>query len=77
MIKHLQDKIRQLRARYRTWCSIDDVLNRRAIVEQYLFDCAGGKRPLPDAETCRLIALKLGTPTYVCKVKLQSREDRQ
>lgn len=39
-----------------------DALNRRAIVEQYLFDCASGKRPLPDAERCRRMALKLGIP---------------
>ena len=37
-------------------------LNRRVTVEQYLFDCAAGKKPLSDADTCRQLALKLGVP---------------
>lgn len=49
---------------------IDDLLKRRVAVEQYLFDCVDGKRPLPDKETCRLIALKLGTPSEYQTVKL-------
>lgn len=40
-----------------------DILNRRAEVESYLFDCANEKRPLPDKEQCRLLALKLGVPS--------------
>jgi hypothetical protein len=35
-------------------------LNRRAEVEQHLFDCYHNKRPLPDAEECKSLALKLG-----------------
>lgn len=38
------------------------MLNRRVEVEQELFDCAHGKRPLPDAAQCRQWALRLGTP---------------
>jgi hypothetical protein len=39
-------------------------LNRRATVEQMLFDVAAGKRPLPDREDCRQIALYLGIRGY-------------
>lgn len=37
-----------------------DAMNRRVEVEQYLFDCAAGKRLLPDATKCRELALRLG-----------------
>lgn len=37
-------------------------LNRRVAVEQHLLDCATGKCPLPDAATCRALALRLGVP---------------
>lgn len=37
-------------------------LNRRATVEQWMFDAANGKRPMPDASELRQWALKLGTP---------------
>lgn len=40
----------------------DEELNRRTQVEQWLFACAAGKKPLPDAATCRWLALRLGTP---------------
>lgn len=35
-------------------------LNRRVEVEQYLLDCANGKRSLPDNKKCRELALRLG-----------------
>lgn len=41
-----------------------DAMNRRVKVEQYLFDCANGKKPLPDATKCRELALSLGTPSW-------------
>lgn len=37
-------------------------LNRRTGIEQWLLACAAGKKPLPDANTCRWLALRLGTP---------------
>ena len=37
-------------------------LNRRVEVENELFMMATGKKPLPDAEMCRKLALRLGTP---------------
>lgn len=37
-------------------------LNRRTTVENMLFEMAAGKRPLPTAEECREMALKLGVP---------------
>ena len=39
-----------------------EMINRRAEVEQFLFDCYAGKRPLPDKDTCRALAMKLGVP---------------
>lgn len=37
-------------------------LNRRAAVEQQLWDCWHGKRALPDKEQCAEWARKLGVP---------------
>ncbi len=37
-------------------------LNRRAEVEQELWDCSRGKKQLPDAEQCKQWALRLGVP---------------
>jgi hypothetical protein len=37
-------------------------LNRRATVEQWMFDAARGKRPMPTPEELRAWAIKLGTP---------------
>lgn len=48
-----------------TWWAA--ALNRRAEVEQTLLDVAHGKRPLPDAETCRALALRLGVPEEFAK----------
>lgn len=55
-----------MRCKYRLiniWHSGDE-LNRRVKVEQYLFDCANGKKPLPDAAKCSELALVLGTPSW-------------
>lgn len=41
------------------WAS---ALNRRATVEQWMFDAARGKRRMPTAEELRSWATKLGTP---------------
>jgi hypothetical protein len=51
-----------LKYRLRLHLGIGEELNRRVKVEQYLFDCAAGKKPLPDQATCRELALYLGTP---------------
>lgn len=48
------------------WLSViqpPDWLNRRAEVEQELFDAANGKRPMPDAAQLRTWALRLGVPS--------------
>jgi hypothetical protein len=39
-------------------------LNRRAEVEQVLFNVANGKRPTLSPEECRALAMKLGDPCY-------------
>jgi hypothetical protein len=36
-------------------------LNRKVVVESYLLNCASGRKPLPNQETCRRLALYLGT----------------
>lgn len=54
--------ITRLRNQYRIWRNSGKELRRRVKVEQYLFDAAGGKEPLPDAEKCRELAKTLGVP---------------
>lgn len=66
----------RLPARWRLIRGSADELNRRAIVEQYLFDCAKGKRPLPDAERCRRMALKLGIPGNDIRIDPPEPEDQ-
>jgi hypothetical protein len=41
---------------------INQILNRRATVEQWMFDAASGKRPMPTPDELRQWALHLGTP---------------
>jgi hypothetical protein len=41
---------------------VGDFLNRRVKVENFLFECAAGKRPVPDQAKCRELALQLGVP---------------
>jgi hypothetical protein len=41
---------------------INRILNRRATVEQWMFDAASGKRPMPTPDELRQWALHLGTP---------------
>jgi len=48
---------------------LTDRINRSVPVEQELLDIANGKRPLPTAEDCRRMAMKLGVPTKYTKVK--------
>jgi hypothetical protein len=43
----------------------DRSLNRRAEIEQLMFDAARGKRPMPTADELRKWALGLGTPDEV------------
>jgi len=52
----------RLQARYRMLRYHGKELNRRVTVENILFSMAAGKRPLPDREECRKLAMKLGTP---------------
>lgn len=39
-----------------------DIFSRRAGVEEHLLEMAKGKLPLPDAEGCRALAVRLGVP---------------
>lgn len=50
------------RNRLALWRDQPAELNKRAQIESFLLECAAGKRPLPDAATCRWLALRLGTP---------------
>ncbi len=62
--------------RVTTMIDFDDVLKRRVAVEQFLFDCASGKRPLPDKDVCMTLALKLGTPTKEQKITLPKKPEK-
>lgn len=54
--------LRRFLLRHRWLRDYEKSLNRRAQVEQELFDVANGKRPLPDRDKCRELALRLGVP---------------
>jgi len=71
----IRARLQRLAARWRLWRNLPDMMDRRTRVEQYLFDCAGGARPLPDAETCRLLALKLGTPSFKETIQLPKNKE--
>ncbi|MCP1675495.1 hypothetical protein J2T57_002645 [Natronocella acetinitrilica] len=62
MITSSHRKLQRLHARWRVWRNVGEDLNRRASVEAQLFSMASGKSPLPDADKCRELALKLGVP---------------
>ena len=42
--------------------SLDDIINRRVDVENFLISVYAGKRPLPSARDCFVLAVRLGTP---------------
>lgn len=44
-----------------TYRDYNTTLNRNATVEQYLYDCSKGKRPLPTIEDCHRLMRHLGT----------------
>lgn len=50
------------RARWRLARDRGAELNKRVEVESWLLAASAGDRPLPDAETCRWLALRLGVP---------------
>jgi ABC-type dipeptide/oligopeptide/nickel transport system ATPase subunit len=54
--------IRRFFLRQRWMRDYEKSLNRRAQVEQALFDVANGKEELPSREQCREWAMKLGVP---------------
>lgn len=53
----------RLKYRYLVWKNIPKFMNRRVKVESYLLEAAAGKKPLPDAQKCRELALLLGNGT--------------
>lgn len=53
----------RMRARWRLIRNHGDELNRRVTVENYLWACVAGKKPLPDKDKCQELAVKLGVPT--------------
>ena len=68
------DYIRRLRARVRRWRSLDADLNDRARVELRLWATVSGKKPAPDAEECRQMAIRLGVPAEYRKHKQEERD---
>ena len=55
-------RLHRLRYRVKHFKSYGAEINRRAAVEAELFDMAAGKKPLPGADDCRRLAIKLGVP---------------
>lgn len=55
-------RLRRLRYRIAKFRGFGQELQRRGAVEAELFDMAAGKKPLPTADDCRRLALKLGVP---------------
>jgi hypothetical protein len=62
VVCNLRRRLERFVMRWRWLRDYEISLNRRAEVEQELFDMARGKRPLPDAEQCRKLAIRLGVP---------------
>lgn len=54
--------VRRFLMRWRWMRDYEISLNRRAAVEQELWDCANGKRLLPDKQQCEDWARRLGVP---------------
>ena len=54
--------VRRAVTRYRWQLDYEQSLNRRSEVEQHLWNAYNGKVPLPDKETCKNLAQKLGVP---------------
>ena len=54
--------IRRLRSRWRLAAMLDKEFRRRVQVEEELMLRASGAKPLPNAEDCRRMAVKLGVP---------------
>ena len=61
-------RLRRLHYRVERFKSYGAEINRRAAVEAELFDMAAGKKPLPGADDCRRLAIKLGVPDE-CRTK--------
>jgi hypothetical protein len=75
----LRDKCAWQKGRLGTLLSLSahwaQSLNRRAEVEQWLFDASTGKRALPNAEECRALAMKLGVPNELRDARFDAALD--
>lgn len=60
MIRRICWRLRNLRDGYHE-------LNRRAKVEAEMWECIAGKRPMPDKNTLRDWAIRLGVPAEFTK----------
>ena len=60
MFRQILESLRRMKYRILTFGDYGRVLNRCAQVEQYLLDCANGKRTLPSQAECRKWARILG-----------------
>ena len=54
---------KRIKARWWLLTHHGDSINRRVVVEKYLYDAYQGKKPLPDKEKCKELAVKLGVPS--------------
>lgn len=55
--------LRRIKYKISLFNSLEDILNRRAEVENELYEIARGKRELPTREDCHRMAVRLGVPT--------------
>lgn len=61
-LNHLEWRLFQWKLRLREPYGFYNIVQRRVVVEQVLFDVANKKRDLLTREECRKIALYLGDP---------------
>ena len=58
----MRDKLRRWWQGFQNYRNFSAELNRRVGVENELLMMAAGRKPLPSAEKCREMAMKLGVP---------------
>jgi hypothetical protein len=61
---NLRRRIRRLVYLWKIFRDTGSELNRRVDVENRLWAAYSGKKPLPDREECKRLALKLGIPDW-------------
>jgi 7-cyano-7-deazaguanine synthase in queuosine biosynthesis len=60
---------KRLHQRWHLWNLSDDYLARRVMVENYLINVSQGNKPPVEGEVAKQLALHLGVPTDVSKLR--------